>query len=142
METKRKYTCPTCNGTGRVAAWDRGCEFSADPANHYDVECPRPDCRFGRVECELSELEVFDLCSLPAFIADCTHDALTDADFEAFSAAIRTGDLAALGGAFLEAIVREACQRAEDAANARCISTGNAIARLEKDYAPTVRMAA
>lgn len=139
MSTKRKYTCPTCNGTGRLAAWDRGCEFSADPADHYDVECPRPNCRFGRVECEFSALEVADLCSLPEFIAGC---ALTGSDFEAAAAAIRSGDLAELGGVVLDAIVREACQRAADAADASCISTSNAIARLENAYAPTVRMPA
>lgn len=59
METKRKYTC--CTTARWVAAWDRGCEFSADPANHYDVECPRQDCRFGRVGEFFGGFRFFDL---------------------------------------------------------------------------------
>lgn len=137
METDRKYPCLRCGGDGRIAAWDAGCEFSQDPASHYDVECP--DCTFGVVECAFSDLGVADVCLCPAFIAEC---ALTDAECVTAAAAIRSGDLAALGGAFLDAIVREATQRTIDLANTVCIPPENAAFRLFREYRDLVGMAA
>ena len=125
----RKYPCPRCGGDGQIAAWDAGCEFSPDPACHYDVECP--DCTFGAIECDFSDLEVADLCLCPAFIEECP---LSDADFIAASSAMRSGDLEALGCVFLDAIVREATQRVSDAANAEPTSVSNAAYKLLREY--------
>lgn len=138
MATKRNYPCPECSGTGELAAWDKGCEFSQDPAHHYEVICP--DCTFGVVECEFSDLDVADLCLCPEFIAEC---ALAGAECVTAAAAIQSGDLASLGAVFLDAIVRESYQRVDEKTESNGgISRSRAIKLLVESFQPSVGLAA